>query len=95
MDDDANAEIPVSERAFVVRPPETDSLSMVDDLHQLGIWLSVMEGANHLTSVATKVLNTRVQFSLELLGREMERYNAVVPANDSSVQPTEGEPETP
>lgn len=87
VDDYVNKKFSISDRAFVVRPAETDGLSMLDDLHQLGIWLSVMDGASQLTSVATTALNQRIQFSLELLAKEMEKYDAVVPAHDSSVQP--------
>ena len=60
---------------------------MIDVLQRLGVWLSVMDGASQLTSVATTALKQRVQFSLELLAKEMEKYDAVVPAHDSSVQP--------
>ena len=87
VDDYINEKFSISDRAFVVRPAETDGLSMLDDLHQLGIWLSVMDGASQLTSVATTALNQRIQLSLELLAKEMEKYDAVVPGNDSSVQP--------
>ena len=60
---------------------------MIDVLQRLGVWLSVMDGASQLTSVATTALKQHVQFSLELLAKEMETYDAVVTAHDSSVQP--------
>lgn len=60
---------------------------MIDVLQRLGVWLSVMDGASQLTSVAATGLNQRIQLSLELLAKEMEKYDAVVTAHDSSVQP--------
>lgn len=73
--DDVNRVTPIAQRAFILRHVETDKLSVAADLHQLGVWLSAMDGAQHLMASASASVGKRIQLTLMILAKEMAKFD--------------------